>query len=54
MKLPPVYTIYCLAVLGLFSYGKYHGWALSSAFAAQSRGTVSNGYYHHYTTFYHK
>jgi hypothetical protein len=28
MKLPPFYTLFCLAVLGVFIYGKYEGLSL--------------------------
>ena len=56
MNLPPLYTLYCLAVLCGFGAAKYEGVGLLSS-AGIARGAVSNGGYHHYTgvnSYYHK
>jgi hypothetical protein len=34
MKLPPFYTLFCVAILGVFTYGKYQGFSLFGAGAA--------------------
>jgi hypothetical protein len=46
MKLPPFYTLFCLAVLGFFTYGKYQGFALfglGNAAASPGGGSHSSG-----------
>ena len=46
MKLPPFYTLFCLAVLGVFTYAKYEGLMLfgsGRAATTQGGGTHSSG-----------
>ncbi len=45
MKLPPFYTLFCLAVLGTFIYAKYQGLALfgSGVASGTSSGSHSTG-----------
>jgi len=39
MKLPPFYTLFCLLVLGVFTYAKWEGLALfNTGAASQARG----------------
>jgi hypothetical protein len=50
VKFPPVFTLYCLLILGMFATAKYEGWALFGAGTAAASSTAggtraSSGYY---------
>lgn len=42
MRLPPVYALFCLLVLGGFAAAKYQGWVLFTA-ASQAGGSSGSG-----------
>lgn len=42
MRLPPLYALFCVLVLGSFAYAKYQGLALLSS-AASSSGSGGGG-----------
>jgi hypothetical protein len=45
MKLPPIYSVFCLVVLGVFIYAKYEGLALvNTGAASQTHGTGGSHY----------
>ena len=42
MRLPPAYTLFCAAMLGLFGYSKYFGLALFSGGSGASTSTSTS------------
>jgi hypothetical protein len=44
MNLPPIYTAFCVLILGSFVYLKYQGQELIGSSAADSRGTGGSHY----------
>ena len=41
MQVPPLYTVFCLIVLGYFTVSKVEGWAMAGPGPGGSRGSSS-------------
>ncbi len=46
MKLPPVYTVYCLVIFTAFAVASYQGYAISSLFSNHDKASKTANRYH--------